>query len=242
MFIADDLIKDLQENLEVIDSEELFKSFKICDIYEIIGGNEVYALLDINDTHVVGMLQPFAIMMHDYKNLISEKIWCCHVAKMHAKLSLPEIALYIWAPCFEEIQQLIERFCDRSVSLQEIDQYLKNISSPDLRKEVFNLVEGCNKCLNKTSPTTWISHFVDSVNHYRIIGKAKDLADLVLTIKDVLKMNDGFDKLKDCKVKVRMYVLYVCGTTVIYLCTLECFKTIYSSKFVDCRVDLSYLV
>ena len=174
----------------------------------MINGNEVYAILDINDTHVVKMLQPFAIMMHECKSVISEKIWHSHVAKK-AKLSLPDIALNIWAPCFEDIQQLIERFCDRSVSLQEIDHYLKNISSPDLRKEVFNLVEGCNKCLNQTSPTTWIPHFVDSVNHYRIIDKAKDLADVVLAIKDVLKMNDGFDKLKNCQVKVCMYCMYV---------------------------------
>lgn len=203
MFVADDLIKDLQESLEDIELEERFNKFKISELYEEIGGNEVYALLNINDAHVVEMLQPFAITMHECKNVISEKIWDNHVTKMQAKLSLPEIALNIWAPCFKDIQQLLERFYDRSVSLQEIDQYLKNVSSPDLEKEVFNLVEGCNKCLNKTSPTTkWVSRFVGSVNHYRTIDKAKDLADVVLAIKDVLKMNDGFDKLKDCKVKV----------------------------------------
>ena len=176
--------------------------FKISELYEEIDGNEVYALLDINDTYVDEMLQPFVVMMDECKNVIFENIWYCHVNRMEgAKLTLPEIATTIWAPCFKEIQQLIEKFCDRSVSLQEIDQYLKDVSLSDLNQEVFRLVQGCNKCLDKTS-TTWVSHFVDSVKHYRIIDKAKDVADLVIAAKDVLKMNDGFEKLEDCKVKV----------------------------------------
>lgn len=185
--------------------------FKISDLYEEIDGNEVYALLNINDTHVFEMLRPFVIMMHDYTNTICQNIWHCHVSKVipvaGAKLSLPEIATNIWAPCFKEIQQLIENFCDRSVSLQEIDQYLKDVNSSDLQQEILKLVEGCNKCLNKNSSNTWISHFVDSVNHYRVINKAKDVADLVIAAKDALKMNNGFERLEDCKVKVCINIM-----------------------------------
>ena len=201
MLCVGDLIEDLQESLRIVESNEEFNSLKISELYEEIDGNEVYALLNINDTHVVEMLQPFTVMMDEFENVISQNIWCCHVREMDiAKLSLNDIALKIWAPCFEEIVYLVEAFCDRSVSLQEIDYYLNGVSS-DLSKEVLKLVEGCNKCLNKTS-LTWVPHFVDSVNHYRIIDKAKDVADLVITAKDVLKMNNGFDKLRDCKIKV----------------------------------------
>ena len=201
-----DLIENLQENLRTVESKEQFKTLKISELYEEIDGNEVYALLDINDVHVDKMLQPFVVMMDECENVIFQNIWYCRVNKMEgAKLPLPEIATDIWAPCFKEIQQLVERFCDRSVSLQEIDQHLKSISLSDLNQEVSTLVQGCNKCLGKTS-TTWVSHFVDSVKHYRIIDKAKDVADLVIAAKDVLKMNDGFEKLEHCKVKVRTYV------------------------------------
>ena len=47
----------------------------ISGLYEEIDGNEVYALLDINDTCVSEMLQPFAVMMNDYKNKICENIY-----------------------------------------------------------------------------------------------------------------------------------------------------------------------
>ena len=190
---------------------------KISELYEEIDGNEVYALLNIDDVHVVEMLQPFVVMMKEYTNVIFENIWYCHVnEKEGSKLSLPKIATDIWASCFEEIQQLIERFCDRSVSLQEIDQYLKDVSLSDLNQEVLKLVQGCNKCLGKTS-TTWVTHFVDSVKHYRIIDKAKDVADLVIAAKDVLKMNDGFEKLEDCKAKVATYVAIHIYVYVIFL-------------------------
>ena len=195
------MIEDLQDNFRIIKSKEKFNSLKISELYEEIDGNEVYALLNINDAHVVEMLQPFTVMMDEFKNVITQNIWCYHVREMDtAKLSLPEIAIKIWAPCFEEIVHLVETFCDRSVSLKKIDYYLKGVSS-DLSQEILRLVEGCNKCLNKAS-TTWVPHFVDSVNHYRIIDKAKDVADLVIAAKNVLKMNDGFDKLEDCKIKV----------------------------------------
>ena len=183
-------------------------------MYEEIDGNEVYALLDINDTCVSEMLQPFVVMMHDYKNEICENMWNCHIEKallQGKKVSLPEIAVNIWAPCFKQIQQLVERCCDRSVSLQEIDQYLmfKEDCGSELKQDIFKLVEGCNKCLNIISQNTWISWFVNSVNHYRIINKAKDVADLVITAKDALKMNDGFEKLEDCKLKVFIVIIYV---------------------------------
>ena len=185
----------------------------ISGLYEEIDGNEVYALLDINDTCVSEMLQPFAVMMNDYKNKICKSIWNCHVEKTllqdGKKVCLPEIAVNIWAPCFKQIQQLVEMFCDRSVSLQEIDRYLifKEDCCSELKQDISKLVEGCNKCLNIRSPITWISCFVDSVNHYRIINKAKDVADLVITAKDALKMNDGFERLEDCKLKVFIVII-----------------------------------
>lgn len=198
-------MRDLQENIRIIESKEHFEALNISGLYEEIDGNEVYALLDINDTCVSEMLQPFVVMMHDYRNEICQNIWGCQIETVQLpegkKLSLPDIAVKIWAPCFTQIQQLVKRFCDRTVSLQEIDKYLEECCS-DLNQHIFQLVEGCNKCLNIRSPTTWISHFVNSVNHYRIINKAKDVADLVITAKDALKMNDGFEKLEDCKLKV----------------------------------------
>lgn len=207
LFIIGDLIRDLQDNVRMIQSEEQFKTFKISELYEEIDGNEVYALLDINDSHVIEMLQPFVVMMHDYKNSICQIIWYCHRSMAIPegdKLSLPEVATNIWEPCFKEIQQLVEKFCDRSVSLQEIDQYLTDVN---LEEEISQLVEGCNKCLNKTPPTSWIPHFVNSVKHYRIINKAKDVADLVIAAKDALKMGDGFEKLEDCKEKVYFTIM-----------------------------------
>ena len=180
-------------------------------LYEEIDGNDVYALLNINDVHVMEMLQPFAALMHDCKNAICQSIWHCHVRKEqlleNKKLSLSDIAIKIWAPCVKEIQQLVERFYDRSVTLQEIDQYLSGIFFPELKQEIFTLVKGCNNCFNKTSSTNWVSGFVDSVNHYRSINKAKDVADLVIAAKDALKMNGGFQKLEDCKMKVRIDIM-----------------------------------
>ena len=205
-------MRDLQDNIRTIESKEHFEALKISGLYEEIDGNEVYALLDINDTCVSEMLQPFVVMMHDYRNEICQNIWGCQIEKAQLpegkKLSLPDIAVDIWEPCFTQIQQLVERFCDRTVTLQEIDKYLKfkEEHCSDLNQHIFKLVEGCNKCLNIRPPTTWIYNFVNSVNHYRIINKAKDVADLVITAKDALNMNDGFEKLEDCKLKVRTYI------------------------------------
>ena len=191
-----------------MDSKEEYASIEICQLYEVINGEEVYAILDINDRDVMEMLQPFATMMEEYKTVISQYIWNCHVQKHSKILPLPEIATRIWAPVFTEIQQLIEKFYKRSITLKEIDIYLRNISSQDLEHEIQTLVEGCNLCLDKAVSATWVSNFVMSIYYYRDVCKAQSAAQLVLAAKDALLLEGNFEELKQFKSKVHMY-LYI---------------------------------
>ena len=201
-----DIVELLQEGFQRVESEEEYANIEICQLYEVINGEEVYAILHINDRDVMEMLRPFATMMEEYKTVISQYIWNCHVQKHSKVLPLPEIATTIWAPVFTEIQQLIEKFYKRSISLKEIDIYLRNISSQNLEQEIQTLVEGCNLCLDKTVSTTWVSKFVKSVNYYRDVCKAQSAAQLVLAAKDALLLEGNFEELKKFKSKVHLYM------------------------------------
>ena len=176
----------------------------------MVNGIEVYAILNIEDKNVMDMLRPFSIMMQDYKTIISHSVWNDHVKKQVSgvKVSLTEVATNVWAPCFQEMQQVVEKFHARSVTLQEIDYYLRDISPQNLRQEVLSLVEGCNKCLNTIASNSWISQFVMSVNRYRVICQAQCAAELVLKAKDALMLTGNFNKLENLREKVPLFIYY----------------------------------
>lgn len=191
-----------------MDSPEEYAELKICQLYDVINGEEVFAMLNIIDRDVLEMLKPFAIIMEEYKTVISQGIWNFHVQKHSALLTLPEIATEIWAPVFTEIQELIEKFSDSSVTVMKIGYYLKDVLSQNLEEEIQKLVEGCNLSLEKTMGTSWIRQFVNSVNDYRDACKAQSVAQLVLAAKDALMLTGNFDELKKLKSKVFVFQQY----------------------------------
>ena len=196
-----DIVEFMQEGLQRIDTAEEYAELEVCQLYELIKGEEVCAILTINDNNVMEMLKPFAMMMEEYKTVITQNIWKCHVQK-HSVLPLPEVATKVWAPVFTEIQQLVKRFKDNSVTLKEIDHYLKGILSQNLAEEIQRLVEGCNLCLDQTVSTTWITQFVISVNYYRDACTAQVAAQLILTAKGALMLEGNFGELENFKSKV----------------------------------------
>ena len=185
-----------------MDSEEEYANIEISQLYGVINGEEVHAILKIDNRDVIEMLRPFTIMMEKYKTVISQYIWNCRIQK-HSKLSLPAVATKIWVPVFTEIQHLIERFYNLSITLKEIDIYLRNVSSQNLEQEIQTLVDGCNLCLDGTVPTAWISNFVMSVNYYRDVCET---AQLVLAAKDALMLEGDFEDLRELYPKVLVHI------------------------------------
>ena len=203
---AGDIVELLQDGLQRVDSEEEYANIEICQLYEVINGEEVYAILLIDDKDVMEMLKPFTTVMEEYKTVISQNIWNDNLQRHSKVLSLSEVATKIWAPVFIEIQQLIEKFCSWSITLKEIDKHLSNISSQNLEQAIQTLVEGCNLCLDKTVPTSWIPKFVISVVYYRDVCKAQSAARLVLAAKDALMLEGNFEDLRKFSSKVHTYV------------------------------------
>ena len=196
-----DIVEHMQKGLQKMESAEEYAELEVCQLYEVINGVEVYAILAINDDDVMEMLKPFAVIMEEYKTVISQKIWKYHVQK-HSVLPLPEIATKVWSPVFMEIQQLVKKFKDKSVTSREIDHYLEDILSCNLEEEIQKLVEGCNMCLDQIFPTTWITKFVTSVKYYRDACTAQVAAQLILTAKDALMLKGNFKELENFKAKV----------------------------------------
>ena len=197
-----DIVEFMQEGLQRINTPEEYAGLEVCQLYEVIKGEEVYAILTITDNNVMEMLKPFALIMEEYKTVISQKIWKCHVQK-HSVLPLPEVATAIWAPVFVEIQQLIQKCNNKSITLKEIDYYFKDILSQNLEEEIQRLVEGCNLCqVDQTLSTTWISQFIISVKYYRDGCKAQIAAQLILTAKGALMLEGNFKELEKFNSKV----------------------------------------
>ena len=192
----------LEESLETIDSKEEYSQLEICELYEVINGMEVYAILNIDDKDIMDMLRPFSIMMQENKTVIFLTVWDKHVKKQVAELSLTEVATNVWALCFQEITEVVEKFHARSITLEEIDHYLKDIPLQDLEQEIVTLVEGCNKCLNLTASNTWVVQFVVAVNSYWSICQVQHAAELVLKAKDALMLTGDFAKLENLREKV----------------------------------------
>ena len=213
MLFALGYLKDgLEDGLRTVNSEEEYPKLITCQLCDVIHDMEVYSILDIADKDVLNMLEPFSIMMHDNKTDIFTALWKHHVdeqVKTSTKLSLSEIATKVWAPCLEVVQQVVNAFHDRSVTLQDIDCYLKDISSENLESEIYTLVTGCNKCFQPVAPITWVPQFVVSVKEYRGICEVKEAAEVVLKAKDALRLIGNFQQLEDLKEKVCNHVKHV---------------------------------
>jgi len=221
VILIGDLVDFLKEGLRTIDSNE-YLELKIVQLCEVVNGIEVYPILviPISESVVMDMLQPFSFIMKENKSIISSTIWNHHVRSKtveNVKISLCDIATKLWAPCLKEIQEIIEKFHNRSVTLQELDHYLKEISLQNLEQEVVALVEGCNRCFNLTASTTWVSHFVMSVDRYRVVCQAECAAELVLNVKEALMLTGDFKKLENFKEKV-CTVLYLLTCIIVALC------------------------
>jgi len=208
--IIGDLLDSLEDGCRTVDSKEEYSQFAISQLYEVINGIQVYAILNIDDKEVMDMLRPFSIMMQDYKTVISHTVWNYHVKKQAngVKLTIPEVATNVWAPCLEEMQQIVVKFHTRSVTLQEIDYYLEGISPQNLQQEVISLVEGCHKCSKMITLNNWISQFVMSVNRYWVVCQAQQAAELVLKARDALMLTGNFKKLENLREKVQLFVCY----------------------------------
>ena len=202
-----DIVEFLQEGLQKVDSAEEYAELEICELYEVINGKEVYATLTINDKDVIEMLKPFVVIMEEHKTVIAHQIWHCHLQNHSVPISLPEVATKIWAPVCTEIQQFIEKCYDQSITLKEIDHYLKDVLPQNLEEVICRLVNGYNLCLDKPVSTTWISQFVISVNYYRDACTAQVAAQLILTAKDALMLEGNFKELEKFKSKVCLYLV-----------------------------------
>ena len=196
-----DVVEAIKAGLRVVDTPEEYAKLKIFQLYEVVDGEEEYPLFLINDANVKEMLQSFAVMMKVYKTAISQNIWNYHVQK-HSVLPLPEVATKIWAPVVEEMQQLIEKLCDKSVTLKEIDIYLKDILPQNLEEEIQRFVEGYKLHFDKTVSTTGISQFVITVHFYKNICNAQRAAQVILDVKNALMLTGNFEELKEFISKV----------------------------------------
>lgn len=206
--LDDELLIDIQDKLQELVSEEDLANLKIIDLYEEIKGQEVYAVLDINDKVVVEMLQPFTVLLQSHSTVITQHIWDSYASKCSG-LSLSEIAIKVWKPCFEEVQQLVEKLYSKSVTLQEINHYFRGIEPRNLEKQIFKLVEGCNICLNAPVSVTWVSEIVVSVNRYRNIYELEQVVELMLAAKKSLNLTSDFKELNKLKEKVRNVLYYI---------------------------------
>ena len=189
----------------MVESAE-YTEFRISELYVVINEQEVFPVLHIDDRDVMLMLKPFVLLIDEYKTVISQNIWNCHVQKQkHSVLPLPEVARIIWTPVYTEIQELVEKLYNNSITLMEIDHYLVNIQN--LEEEICTLVKGYNFCLDSSMPTAWVSQFVEDINYYTDVCKAKIAAELVLTTKDALMLKGTFETLEmfRSKVNIKMY-------------------------------------
>ena len=228
-----DVVEVIKAGLHIVDTAEEYAKLKICQLYKVTDGEETYPLCIINDANLKKMLQSFAVMMKEYKTVISQNIWNYHVQK-HSILPLPEVATKIWSPAIEDMKQLIEKLCDKSVTLKEIDNYLEDILAQNLEEEIQRFVEGYKSCFDKTVSTAGISRFVITVNFYRNICNAQRAAQLILDVKDALMLTGNFEELKEFKSKVS------CNYIIIYIYIyIIC---IYNFALFHCKVMKLYKV
>jgi len=164
-------------------------------MYQVINGIEVYAVLNIGDKIVMEMLKPFSIFMTKKNCTVSTTIWKHHadLCLEGGKVSLAKVAKNVWDPCLEEICQLVEKFSDKSISLEEIDYYFKDILPENLQHEVLTLVEGYNKYYNIPALPSLVPEFTMSVSRYKIVSHAKGAAEVVLGAKHALMLTGNFE-------------------------------------------------
>ena len=126
-----------------------------------------------------------------------EKIWVDNMKRAQRKpeseLTIASIKSDIWDPSFQRCIALLDSLRDRSIKLSEVDQYFREVK--DRERQISALCSGVEMCKDGRvfgDGHQWISTAVDLMDRYWSICELAKAAEIVLELKEKLKLSGDF--------------------------------------------------
>ncbi len=149
----------------------------------------------------------FDVLFSKYQNKLFQKIWDDHVKKTQRKseseLTIASIKTDIWDPSFHRCCTLLDSLQDRSIKLSEVDQYFREVK--DREHQIFALCYGVEMCKDGRvigDGRQWIYTAVDMMDQYWSVCQQAKAAEIVMDLKEKLKLSGDFSLIEDIAIQV----------------------------------------
>ena len=137
------------------------------------------------------MLKPFYVMSVEHNSYTFLIIWEEQMNQAKAKkptLTIAEIPELVWKPTFAHCQVFLEHLQNRQVKLSDVDKYFEHQkNAANLQRDLQSFSAAIAKCQRQKVSTSWIPGLVDVLQQYWLLCKAKDTAEILISLKDKLK-------------------------------------------------------
>ena len=145
-------------------------------------------------------VEHFSILLNRHYSTIVHQLWRKHLVSSQCK-AVTDFYPKVWRPTFEKCQKILHDLYNESMHLSEVDK-LFNISKDHLQTQLLKLYEGLKSCseIDEGSSCSFVETYLDGawihlrvqqINHYWDLCKCHEAANLFLSLKDVLQLNDG---------------------------------------------------
>lgn len=124
----------------------------------------------------------------------------CERNKVKPSLTLPQVVTQIWAPVFEECNQIVEELSSLAMPLTKMKKYLFPKEKKKLEESLWNLcyvVDACRSLNGKEKiGQEWVREAVDRMLKYYTLCKYADAAEILGKLKEVLNLKGDFSLVK----------------------------------------------
>lgn len=146
----------------------------------------------------------YHIMSYSFPNEFFKNIWSSVLKnESKAQLTFSDIVSRIWEPVFSQCCMLIESVQKRSIKLRDVDRFFHQREGQYIYQHLKSLFSAIEACYGRTADVTgWISNSVHLMEQYWALCLQAEAANIVLELKDSLRLTGDFEIIEDVASKV----------------------------------------
>ena len=178
----------------------------LCSVNEDSTAIEFKCFLQARPLHIRRVPLFYSLFSGNHHSDLFQKIWKSkldEVLRTKVKLTFEEVATKVWDPVFEECSELVDSVRGRTLKLKKVDSYFLQLKVGSVSQNLKDLYTAVEACRNKTEENSgWIQRSVDLMEQYWALCKQVKAANIVLELRDKLKLAGDFEIFQDVASRV----------------------------------------
>lgn len=143
---------------------------------------------------LIPMLEKFKILTTTHKNKVFDNAWNMVARKISSsRITFQVFIEEIWSPVYQWCESLLLRIKDKSISLEEIEQF-EEYEVAVFRTQLITLSNGFIKLGSDKleEGNDWLEHFITDIGQYRLMKQYQRTAILFSNLKESFGLTGDF--------------------------------------------------